>query len=196
MQVEEKYPGIPVPRHPGDSLGGLTDLLDFIMRFTGAKAGQFAMAEIGCFSGQSTEVFAERVTKLIAVDSWDDATLLGNTALKQYPMANVKLCFEDRMARFGEKVFVMHGPSVEMAKQVPDASLDFVYIDADHRYAAVRADIIAWKPKVKAGGFIGGHDYNEQNWGPQVSRAVQELLGKPDRIFRDCSWVKAIGVRP
>jgi predicted O-methyltransferase YrrM len=194
MIVDDKYPGIPRPRKAGDSIGGLTDLLDWIARTSGPKTGGqlFTMAEIGCFSGQSTEVFASRVDKLIAVDSWDDATLLGNTALTQYPMARVKECFLERMERFGNKIHVINMPSLDAAKHIPDGSLSMIYIDADHRYEAVKDDIAAWYPKIRIGGFIAGHDYNEQNWGPQVSRAVKEMVGEPEAIFRDCSWVKRV----
>lgn len=193
MRPEDNFPGIPTPRHPGDSLGGLSDLMDYVASIVGVTKGtnrKFILAEIGCFSGQSTEVFAERVDQVIAVDSWDDKSLEGNKALTQYPMANVKACFDLRMERFGKAIWVFPEKSLDAAYQVPDESLDMVYIDADHRYEAVAADIRAWMPKIKPGGFISGHDYNEANWGPQVSRAVHELLGQPDKVFRDCSWIK------
>ena len=54
-----------------------------------------------------------------------------------------------------------------------DASLDFVFIDAGHTYENASADIKAWLPKVKPGGFIAGHDYGSA---PGVNRAVNELL--------------------
>lgn len=190
--VDDDFPGIPRPRKAGDSLGGLTDLLNWIAVRTGPRTGgrPFIMAEIGVFSGQSTEVFAERVDKLIAVDAWDDASLLGNKALTQYPMARVKECFLRRMERFGQAVHVLHGKSVEMAAQIPDGSLSAFYLDADHRREAVKEDLRAWVPKLINGGFAAGHDFNEETWGPQVSSAVREMIGEPDAIFRDCSWVK------
>lgn len=43
---------------------------------------------------------------------------------------------------------------------VPDAWLDFVFIDAAHDEASVRADIEAWRPKVRSGGLLTGHDSN------------------------------------
>lgn len=57
-----------------------------------------------------------------------------------------------------------------------DGSLDFVFIDADHRYEAVRLDIQLWAPKVRAGGWLLGHDYNEAEF-PGVCRAVREVFG-------------------
>lgn len=63
--------------------------------------------------------------------------------------------------------------SVEAAAQYPDESLDFVFLDADHSYEAVKADIAAWWPKVKKGGIMGGHDYNTRG-DHSVGKAVRE----------------------
>lgn len=38
-------------------------------------------------------------------------------------------------------------------------SLDMVYIDANHFYNEVLADMNAWFPKVRSGGIFAGHDY-------------------------------------
>jgi hypothetical protein len=50
--------------------------------------------------------------------------------------------------------------------------LDFVFLDAAHDYDNVKADITAWRSKVKSGGYLGGHDY--QLIFPGVMKAVQE----------------------
>lgn len=68
--------------------------------------------------------------------------------------------------------------SAEAAKKYPDAhdgeGLDFVFIDADHSYGSVRADIAAWLPKVKSGGIIAGHDFAPEF--PGVIQAVSEAF--------------------
>jgi hypothetical protein len=65
--------------------------------------------------------------------------------------------------------------SVQAAALYEDASLDFVFLDGDHSYAAVHKDICAWRPKVKQGGFLGGHDYGPPGLFPGVAQAVHEL---------------------
>ena len=63
--------------------------------------------------------------------------------------------------------------SLQAAQYYKDRSIDFVFIDAAHDYENVKADLNAWYPKVKKGGFIGGHDY--PGFGGVVS-AVNEFF--------------------
>ena len=75
----------------------------------------------------------------------------------------------------------------EAASQFEDDSLDALFVDADHRYEFVRADIVAWLPKVKPGGLIVGHDY--WNKDPGVVRAVDELFaGRHELIPQTRIW--------
>lgn len=76
--------------------------------------------------------------------------------------------------------------TVEAAEQFKDRSVDLVFIDADHSYEGVCADIRAWLPKVHIGGFICGHDFSEQF--PGVIQAVKEHFFS----YRECDdtvWV-------
>jgi hypothetical protein len=50
------------------------------------------------------------------------------------------------------------------AQQFEDNSVDFVYLDADHTYESVKAEIKAWWPKVKIGGILSGHDYFDKTY--------------------------------
>lgn len=77
------------------------------------------------------------------------------------------------LAYYGaEGAILLRGDSSEIATCFPDKTLDFVFIDGDHRYPGVCRDIRAWLPKVAPGGFLTGHDANYDG----VSRAVHELL--------------------
>ncbi len=78
--------------------------------------------------------------------------------------------------------------SVEAAKQYADKSLFFVFIDGSHLYEAVKEDILAWLPKVKSGGFIGGHDIDQTEEFNGVRKAVNELIGEKNIIIYNEGW--------
>jgi hypothetical protein len=49
-----------------------------------------------------------------------------------------------------------------------------VFLDADHSYEGVKEDWFEWRPKVKPGGWLAGHDYGDKRFG--VKQAVDESL--------------------
>lgn len=54
-------------------------------------------------------------------------------------------------------------------------TLDVVFIDADHSYDGTSREILDYRPALKPGGLICGHDYNRKDW-PGVVQAVDEHL--------------------
>ncbi len=78
--------------------------------------------------------------------------------------------------------------SVAAAPLVADGWADFVFIDAGHSYHAARADIEAWEPKVKPGGWLGGHDYHPKF--PGVIRAVDEWFGERVSLLPGNIWAR------
>lgn len=87
---------------------------------------------------------------------------------------------------FGDKIVLIISDSVSASKLFSDSSLDWVHLDARHDYASVKADIEAWLPKIKAGGWLSGDDYNEQKW-PEVVKAVRDLLPGA-QSWSACQW--------
>ena len=75
----------------------------------------------------------------------------------------------------GDMITLIIADSVAASRMFGDASLDWVHLDARHDYAGVKADIQAWLPKVKLGGWLSGDDYDEIKW-PEVVKAVGDLL--------------------
>ena len=63
--------------------------------------------------------------------------------------------------------------------------VDYVFLDADHTYEGLARDIKAWWPKVKVGGFIGGHDWDFGS----VKEAVFEVFPEPEIFGAD--WVNS-----
>ncbi len=73
---------------------------------------------------------------------------------------------------------------------INDNSLDFVFIDGDHSYKAVKEDISLWVTKVKNSGFFIGDDYHISS--PGVIQAVDEFCLKNNYKFQlimDRIWV-------
>lgn len=131
--------------------------------------------EVGSFRGVSTEVLLLFAHQVFAVDPWDGLDAVFH-----------EFCARTRGYPHLE---VVRGRSVEVAGEFPDASFDLVYIDGAHDLASVRADLAAWRPKVKAGKWIAGHDYSPLIEHGAVIRAVDEAFGAPDRVFEDASWL-------
>ena len=74
------------------------------------------------------------------------------------------------------QVTVHRGESVEVLGALPDASLDWVYIDGNHTYEFVAQDLRLSLAKVKTGGLVTGDDYCEGGWWDGgVKQAVDEL---------------------
>ena len=51
------------------------------------------------------------------------------------------------------------GSSRDVLLEFPDNYFDMIYIDGDHSYAGVKADINIAYTKIKNDGYIMGHDY-------------------------------------
>lgn len=64
---------------------------------------------------------------------------------------------------------ILRDRSPEVSYKFKDGTLDFVYLDGDHRCEAVAADLWAWWLKIRSGGILGGHDFVSQ--GTDVSSA-------------------------
>ena len=55
---------------------------------------------------------------------------------------------------------------------------DYIYIDAEHSYKAVKQDLNIWYPKLKTNGYIFGDDYHwrENDYSLSVEKAYQEFF--------------------
>ena len=87
---------------------------------------------------------------------------------------------------FGDSIQLVIADSLSASRLFCDASLEWVHLDARHDYASVKADIEAWLPKIKQGGWLSGDDYDEQKW-PDVVKAVGELLPRAE-LWSNQQW--------
>jgi predicted O-methyltransferase YrrM len=146
------------------------------------------MIEIGTFTGESTVIFGDHFKKVIGVDPMlQDYDVQDPTS--KFNFNEVLDMFNDRVKDY-KNISLVQKTSDDAVLDFNDESFDFIYIDGIHQYENVKQDIINYLPKVKKGGVIGGHDYGP-HW-PGVKVAVDEMFGKPDKVFKDTSWIKFI----
>lgn len=72
------------------------------------------------------------------------------------------------------RVNIVQSSTVDFLNSKPDNYFNYVYIDADHSYEAVKNDLKLSYKKIKNGGFILGHDYITPRF-DGVVRAVNEF---------------------
>src|SRR2546428_4374509 len=109
--------------------------------------------EIGSFKGRSSGFIAAGLSpgsRLACVDTWMNDAMPYDAPVDSMPE------FERNLIRYRERIDVLRGHSVEVAKGWNEP-LDLLFVDGDHSYGACRTDIIAWKPFVRPGGWIAFH---------------------------------------
>lgn len=145
------------------------------------------VVEVGSYQGRSAAFAAPILRKqgcnLICVDPWN----ANDSDVYKSPEHAVSSRdrFRANMAEHSDVVQDMPVPSLEAAKilKLSGARPGLVFIDGCHLYDQVRADILAWRPLLRAGGILCGHDYRA--W-PGVTRAVDELI--PDAKIEGMMW--------
>jgi hypothetical protein len=133
-------------------------------------------AEIGILKGKTLFSVLDDCPYLsmIAVDQWKQLPLRPDENAETYAdfdMPAIEQQVRAKAQRYGKRCRILKGDSATAAAEVEDGSLDFVFIDADHTEAGVRRDIAAWRPKVRAGGMVLGHDLA---WS-SVRRSIDDL---------------------
>ena len=150
---------------------------EFLFNFVSTLPNDAIIVEIGSYFGYSTSAmgFACLGTgrKIFAVDRFVGEGIAHPNVGEDF-LSN----FKETMKRNGLSGIVspVQGRSVEVFDQVPD-KIDFLFIDADHRYDGVKRDYRTYAPKIPISGLIGFHDANNPAW-PDVEVFWQELLAE------------------
>lgn len=153
------------------------DVYDYVAK-TLPNGGTFV--EVGAWKGKSAVYLADRLKDLgkefapDCVDSFKGDDDTGKSDILAEFMANTQ----------SRGIGYTVGDSANSSQWHPDKGLDGCFIDAAHDYESVKADIAAWLPKVKEGGFFGGHDIDSEG----VLRAVTEAGFEWERVGR--CWIK------
>jgi hypothetical protein len=159
------------------------DLPEFF-KAMGYKKG----VEIGVYKAEFTEDFAKAGLEVHGVDPW-----------MEYGVHNRDLGFDperyERMYEGCKKVLepypnahLIRKTSMDALEDFEDESIDFVYIDGDHRFRYVAEDLDEWAKKVRKGGVVSGHDYIDERrlptkkWGRIHSKYIVDAYMEAYRI--------------
>lgn len=151
------------------------------------------MAEIGVYRGQFAEEMLRQCPQLeryYLIDPWRHLAAWNKPANRD----------DERFARFleetkqrtefaAERRVILRGRTTEVIDQIPDGSLDAVYIDGDHTLRGISIDLIRCYEKVRPGGWIGGDDFTKTVW--QHSSKFEPTLVFPFAVY----FAEAMGTR-
>jgi cephalosporin hydroxylase len=161
--------------------------------------------ELGSWTGKSAaycvvELYnANKLGKFFCVDTWEGSYRHHN-AEQDYVLPHaikniddVYDMFKQNTHSISDKITEMKMLSWKAADQFDDESVDFVYVDADHRYESVIKDLSAWWPKVKTGSYFGGDDFTKGH--PDVVRATRDFFKDKNRKVKKkgrCWYVQKV----
>jgi hypothetical protein len=146
-------------------------------------------AEIGVAEGGfSFMLLGHWPGKLHMIDCWEHIPE-GYHDGCNVPTAHQEWRFQhvtERAKKYGGRAIIHRAFSLDAVKLFKPGQLDFVYLDGNHSYPAISADLEAWYPIVKPGGVFSGHDYLDGDpdpGGPHsgdygVKQAVTEFAAK------------------
>jgi hypothetical protein len=128
-----------------------------------------SVVEVGCWKGRSTHALLSGCKgPVVAVDHF-----LGSESQRGVEHAEALFGFVYQMFMENTRQFknlsVIRMDSIKAASFFRPKSVDMVFIDGDHEYNAIKADLLAWAPI--ASKFLCGHDLHFMD----VKRALNDV---------------------
>ena len=189
--------------HVFGKIDGWFDFENIYSKVVERASNHSHFVEIGTLFGKSASFMAveiansEKCIQFDVIDLWRITEDVKNSgSCFQSIAASIRAdgstyeIFKDNINKYGLSTYIhpIRMNSIDAASLYKDLSLDFVFIDGDHTYAGVRADIAAWLPKIKNGGIIAGHDYDNNSHRSTVLAVDTALpLSQINRDYR--SWI-------
>lgn len=131
--------------------------------------------EVGAKEGRTTGALLAALPelRLIAIDPWAPVPN-ADEDYSDWDFAAIEAEFWKNVGEHRDRVDMRRMLSLEAAAALgaEGSRYDIVFIDAGHDYENAFADIRAWWPLVREGGYLCGHDY--QHKFPGVMRAVAD----------------------
>jgi len=156
------------------------------------------VCEIGIFTASLSRILLREGLTVYMIDAWSGVSPQEykdtgdfHAKMGQEEQDRYYLMTRSIVEKYGDRAKIIRKFSKEAVKDFPDNFFDLVFIDADHSYEGCKADIQNYFPKVKKGGYIGGHDYENQDFKFGVTKAVDELINDPE-LDLNYTWFKCL----
>jgi predicted O-methyltransferase YrrM len=154
---------------------------DYLYRDAVSRAEDGALfVEIGSFKGRSSAFMSVEIAnsgKKISFDCIDPQQLLSHYAESAKDQPEVfdgynSTDFHKRLEPAKGYYNLIESTSDTAFTRYADKSIDFLMIDGDHSYEAVKRDIQNFLPKMKVGGVMTGDDA----FVPEIQQAAKDAL--------------------
>jgi hypothetical protein len=167
----------------------LQALKELVTRLASKEKEVVHVIEVGAFVGQTALAMAEAGARVACVDHWQGTPgdESGEIARRFGPEVIYEVFLGNIGTHLFRSIFPLVGNSAFWARKWPHGMVDLVFLDADHSYEAVKADIRDWRPLVRPGGILCGHDYRGF---PGVTQAVNEEIPDVQTIGHCIWWTK------
>jgi hypothetical protein len=141
--------------------------------------------EVGVEQGKYAETLCRSIPglTLYCVDAW--ARYHGyRDHVDQEKLDGFYRATEERLKPYN--AILVRAWSADAAKHFKRGALDFVYIDANHTLPHVIQDIWKWSERVRPGGIVAGHDFNEHPAGRYQCHVLDAVQ----------AWTRCYHIRP
>ena len=149
------------------------------------EAGPEAVAEVGVWRGDFAAAILDAcptIQRYYMIDPWRPLERWAK------PLNVSTAEFEESLAcalrvteAHAEKRVVLRGTTKEQVGEIPDESLDFIYIDGDHTLRGITIDLLLMWPKLKQAGILGGDDFTVTPW--QHAEQFEPTLVSPFAVY-------------
>jgi hypothetical protein len=147
-----------------------------------------AIVELGVYQGKSVLALAWGASlgnsaHVWGVDSWDlmletneDISYLGKDFPPYHSEGNRRWAqWHTKSLGYSKAITLVQGFSAETGRNWSGPPVGLLYVDGDHSYEGVRADVDAWAPHLAPGATIVFDDY-VSGFADTVIKAVEELV--------------------
>jgi predicted O-methyltransferase YrrM len=139
------------------------------------------IVEIGSYHGKSAVNLAFSVRKqsndvrIYCVDTWR------NENIEFAKNVDVYQHFLDNTAKYRDVIATLRGRSEEVGATWDKGPIDVLFIDGDHSFEGVTADIRAWLPHVKPDGLLLFHDSDLEGVRRGINASIDTLRPRAAR---------------